>query len=262
MRFTDRAAFVAFMTADQPARPANIANIVAINQGHRPLSMALPESRPLGAADVERLQAAGHVVIDARRSADFSAGHVPGSLNVQLASPEFEQRVGWVAPPDAPLLLVLERDDQAPVAMKALAFVGLDGRVAGHLAGGAPAWVGSGRVLDRIPEIDVAELHARLRAASPPTVLDVREASEFATGHVPGARQASYRGLAARAGELRRNGGAPLAVVCHSGGRSSTAASILRRAGLQDVVNVSGGMQAWMAAGLPVEEGIGCSGES
>jgi hydroxyacylglutathione hydrolase len=243
------------MTADQPSRPANFANIVAINQGRRPLALDLPASRPLAAGEVARLCEAGHVVIDTRRGPQFASGHLPGALNVQLASPEFEQRVGWAAPPDAEIVLVLDLDEEAPAAMRALAFVGLDSRVSGHLAGGVLAWTAAGRPLEALDEIDVLTLRDRLARKEPIEVVDVRERTEWSAGHIPGARQLSYKTIAARRGDVGITVGGTLAIVCQSGGRSTTASSLLQRAGARNVVNVTGGTQAWAAAGLPVERG-------
>ncbi len=94
--------------------------------------------------------AGGHLVIDTRPSPRFGAGHLPGAINVHLSSPEFEQRVGWVAPAEVPLVLVLDQDGEAPRAMRALAFVGLDARVSGFLPGGSEAWVDSARALETL----------------------------------------------------------------------------------------------------------------
>jgi rhodanese-related sulfurtransferase len=256
MRITDRDAFVGFMTADQPARPANIANIVAINQGRRPLTMTAPAAPALDAARVAALREAGHIVLDTRSSAAFGAAHVPGSLHVHLSSPEFEQRVGWLAPPDVPFVLVLDDEAALAAALAALAFVGLDARAAGWLAGGLAAWERAGHPVARVPQITVQDAHARLQRGEV-TVLDVRERGEYAAGHVPGARQASYKQLAALLPELRLPPGVPVAVVCHSGARSSTAASLLLRGGVGALLNVTGGMVAWTEAGLPVETGRG-----
>ena len=246
------------MTADQPVRPANIANIVAINQGRRPLTMAAPAAPAIDAARLGELVGRGHLVLDTRSSAAFGDRHVPGALHVHLTSPEFEQRVGWVAPPDTPLVLVLDDDDLLGRALGALAFVGLDARVAGYLAGGMPAWERGGHPTAQVAQISVTDLHAQL-ARGEVSVLDVRERSEWAGGHVPGARQASYKQLTAVGPNLRLAPEASLAMVCHSGARSSTAASLLLRQGFRALLNVTGGMVAWQDAGLPVERGGGAA---
>jgi hydroxyacylglutathione hydrolase len=247
------------MNADQPVRPANIANIVAINQGHRPLTMVEPRADALAAARVADLQQQGQLVIDTRGSADFGAGHVPGSFNLHVSSPEFEQRVGWVTPLDVPFILVVDDEHAAARAMHALAFVGLDARVAGYLSGGMAAWTAEGRPVAVLPQLNVHELDAHLRRDDGMKVLDVREPSEWHAGHVAGSVNLSFKHVGARYRDLPFGPDATIAVICHSGSRSSTGASILRRAGFARLMNVTGGMQAWRNAGLTTVDAAGCA---
>ncbi len=81
-------------------------------------------------------------------------------------------------------------------------------------------------------------------------VLDVRDAAEFGSGHMPGARNIPLAELDQRLSELPAN--KPVVICCASGARSSRAASVLRKAGREQVFNLSGGLQAWRQAGLPV----------
>ncbi len=97
----------------------------------------------------------------------------------------------------------------------------------------------------------VLELAAAIRGAEPPLVLDVRQADEYAAGHVPGARHLMAGDLPDRLAELPRD--RAIATICASGYRASVAASLLRQAGFQDVAWVEGGLPTWQAAGLPVE---------
>ena len=78
-------------------------------------------------------------------------------------------------------------------------------------------------------------------------LLDVRERDEWAAGHAPGALHIPLGALHPDAVPA----GASVMCVCRSGRRSGEATSILRAAGI-DAVNVTGGMNAWLAAGLPV----------
>jgi hydroxyacylglutathione hydrolase len=248
------------MNADQPVRPANIANIVAINQGLRPLTLDEPEPAPLAPAAVAALESEGAMVLDTRPSAVFGAAHIPGALNIQLTTPEFEQRVGWVTPLDVPLVLVAAEEALARRAMHLLAFVGLDARVRGHLAGGMDAWSADGRPTATVPQLAVEDLQRRLAGGNGGLrVLDVREAVEWNAGHIEGAHLQSYRLLPQRVADLPFDRDTPLAVVCHSGARSSTAASVLRRHGFANVANVTGGMVAWRKAGLPMVDSEGCA---
>lgn len=248
------------MTAGQPARPANLANIVAINQGRRPLTMDEPTAPALDAASVAAHLERGGLVIDTRSTAAVCERTVPGAYHVHLTNAEFEQRIGWITPPDVPMVLVLERDADAPVALRALAFLGLDGRVCGYLAGGMTAWAQAGCPVERLGQISPQDLHARLGDGSAIPVLDVRETQEWDEGHIDGAASLSFRQMPARVAELPFAKDSSLAVVCNGGSASATAASILRRHGFRHVLNVAGGLKAWKAAGLPVvnRAGVAC----
>jgi len=250
------------MTKGQQARPANIFNIVAINQGKQPLTMQEPVAEPLETARVEELAAAGHLLVDGRSPADFGAGHLPGSYSVWIGSPEFEQRVGWVVPPDSPLVLVVGDPEAAQRAVHKMGFVGLDRRVAGYLEGGTRAWAAAGKELASVPQIGVDELHRGLTESADgdaPQVLDVREPAEWRDGHIEGARLMSHRQLRERLDDLDLDPQRQVAVICGSGVRSSTASSVLARNGYERLLNVTGGMDAWAAAGLPMVDEKGCS---
>jgi hydroxyacylglutathione hydrolase len=87
----------------------------------------------------------------------------------------------------------------------------------------------------------------------------VRETAEWNAGHIEGAHLQSYRQLAAAHDGPAVLARGAVAVVCHSGARSSTAASLLRKHGFTHVSNVTGGMVAWREAGLPVVDAAGCA---
>jgi rhodanese-related sulfurtransferase len=83
-------------------------------------------------------------------------------------------------------------------------------------------------------------------------VLDVREAPEFAKGHILGAKNLPLAELERRAGELGKHKAKPVIVHCESGNRATGAAATLRRLGFADVYSLAGGFSAWQQAGLPV----------
>jgi rhodanese-related sulfurtransferase len=105
-----------------------------------------------------------------------------------------------------------------------------------------------------IPSIDVTEAERRLRDdPAGPILLDVREMNEFVEVRAPGAVLVPTSAFIARLGEIPAD--RPLLVVCHVGGRSAAVTGYLVRAGRTDVLNVVGGMEAWVRAGLPVRRG-------
>ena len=98
-------------------------------------------------------------------------------------------------------------------------------------------------------ELSVGELAQRLDGPQAPLLLDVREPSEFAAGHVPGAVLMPLGQVAARMGELPAD--REIAVICRSGARSGRATQLLTAQGLR-AQNVAGGMLAWRG---PVQRG-------
>lgn len=84
------------------------------------------------------------------------------------------------------------------------------------------------------------------------TVLDVRDAAEFALGHLRDAKHIPLADLSARIGELEKQKSRTIIVVCERGQRAAKAVGQLAKAGFGDVVSLDGGQAAWVAAGLPL----------
>ena len=85
-------------------------------------------------------------------------------------------------------------------------------------------------------------------------VIDVREPGEFAQSHILNARNVPLGEIEARIKELERFKTRPVIVSCATGNRSGSAASVLRKHGFANVVNLAGGVAAWQQAGLPTEK--------
>jgi len=83
-------------------------------------------------------------------------------------------------------------------------------------------------------------------------MLDVRASSEYKEGFIGDAKNISVSDLSSKMNFLPKDKEKPIVVYCLSGARSANAASKLVKAGYTQVVNLSGGINAWKAAGLPV----------
>jgi hydroxyacylglutathione hydrolase len=247
LQTTDERVFVVETTHDLPPQPPHLEQIVARNRG--PLLTADPPVPQLSAADVVRHLRAGAQVLDTRGPAAFGAGHIPTALNVGLHSGGFPTRAAWVLDDRRPYLLVVDPPADQREAVNGLLAVGLE-RVAGVLAGGMAAWTRGDRPVETQPQLRVSALHAALRGESSPLVLDVRDADEWAEGHIAGAIHIPFQQLQGRLAEVPRD--RLVAVICAGGNRSSIAASLLQRAGFARVENVCDGMDAWREAGLPI----------
>ena len=86
------------------------------------------------------------------------------------------------------------------------------------------------------------------------TVLDVRDAPEFASGHLPKARHIPMQELSKRVEEIGKHKDKPVIVTCRNGSRAGAASRFLKRAGFTAVYQLKGGLAAWQQASLPVEK--------
>ena len=112
-----------------------------------------------------------------------------------------------------------------------------------------------------IPAVDVraADTLRRNGSEAPALLVDVREANEFAAVRVSGAVLVPLSTFLEGHTALPKD--RPLLVMCAAGVRSAAAASFLLRNGWSDVTNVTGGIDAWQQAGLPVRRGPAEPGE-
>jgi rhodanese-related sulfurtransferase len=99
-------------------------------------------------------------------------------------------------------------------------------------------------------QVDVREAYRRQRDDGA-VLIDVRERSEWQHGHAPNAQLIPLASLARRVSEIPRD--RDVLLICRSGNRSGTAQRQLVQLGYERVLNVTGGMNAWASAGLPVE---------
>ena len=85
-------------------------------------------------------------------------------------------------------------------------------------------------------------------------VVDVCETSEFAAGHVNGAKNIPLGELEAKLASAVKNKTLPLILVCQSGARSGRALAIAKKLGYEQAQSLGGGLAAWRAANLPIEK--------
>jgi hydroxyacylglutathione hydrolase len=249
---TDEHAFVRQVLEGQPEPPPYFAEMKRVNKRGPRVLGALARPTRLGAERVTSVLSSGATIVDTRAATIFAARHLPGTLNIPLNS-SFTTWAGAILPYDRALYLLVDDNvaERVDEAVRDLAMIGLD-HVTGYFGVDSLAgWEEAGQALGSTAQIDARTL-APMVSRGDVQVIDVRGASEWDAGHVPGVPNIPLPTLRARLGEIRRD--RPVIVQCQSGSRSAIAASVLRAAGIERVMNLAGGFAAWRDAGLPVEK--------
>ncbi len=96
---------------------------------------------------------------------------------------------------------------------------------------------------------------AEMLAFGTARVFDVRTRPEYVSHHINGAYLLPIQELNVRHAEIPRESEQAILIVCEHGIRSVHASRALVENGWKNIVNVSGGMAEWIAAGLPIERG-------
>ena len=247
----DEAEFVRLVLEGQPEPPRYFREMKRVNRAGPAILGGIGLPGRVEEGRVADVLGGGAVLVDTRPAADFSGGHIPGTLSIPF-NKSFPTWAGALLPYDRGLYLLVDTGvpGQLEQIVRSLAMIGLEA-VRGYFDLAAiSAWPQPGRELQRTEQMSVSDLSAgRLGLV----VLDVRGRSEWEAGHLPGATHIPLAELPERIAELPE--GLPIAVHCQGGGRSAIAASLLEVGGLGPVANVTGGFSAWSAAGLPVQGG-------
>jgi hydroxyacylglutathione hydrolase len=187
--------------------------------------------------------AAKQLVIDTSSASDFAQAHVSGTINVPASN--LVQWAGFFVDYSQPVYLIAD-EKSLPAHLRSLRSIGID-NVGGYFE--ATAVKNAGLRTESYRSATPVELRSRIEDGDV-ALIDVRAATEFEAGHIAGAEHQFLGKLLRNLGSLSND--KPLVTQCLAGGRSAIAASILQRAGF-DIVNMQGGYQAWVEAGLPVE---------
>jgi hydroxyacylglutathione hydrolase len=247
--------FVRAVLEGQPEPPPYFAHMKRLNRDGPPLlGGALPKPVMRASGELAAAIAAGHTVVDTRGTRAFAQSHVPGTINIPL-SRSFPTYAGWVIPFGEAFYLIVdaERQGAAEEALRDLALIGMDTCAGVFTTAALAEWKGE---KGTVPQTTARETAPKL-ASGEWAVLDVRGRSEWLEGHLPGVENIHYGRVGARAAALPTD--RPLVLHCETGSRSAIAASVLRAKGFTNVVNMSGGYNAWTEAGLPVEHESGAA---
>ncbi|MER3464949.1 MAG: MBL fold metallo-hydrolase, partial [Chitinophagaceae bacterium] len=192
----------------------------------------------LSISDVKKELAKDTLLLDTRTAAEFTQGFIPGSVFIGLEG-RFAGWAGSLLPFDQPMILVTEAGKEKETVIR-LARVGFS-KVIGYVDGGFEAWKAAGEEIDMIIDVEADELAMDLPFDPNLVIVDVRRETEYADGHVKGAKNIPLNEMTdpASMGDLEEEQN--IYVHCAGGYRSVIAASLLKRQGIHNLRNVLGG---------------------
>ncbi len=188
-----------------------------------------------------RSQQENVIVLDTRKSTTFVAGFVPGAISIGLDG-RFAEWAGSLLPFDKPIILVTDAGQERESVVR-LARVGFS-KIEGYLTGGLDAWIKAGEEMDMIIDVEADELGMDLPFDPNLVVVDVRRETEFADGHVKDAVNIPLNELTDPGSMANFTDKQNLYVHCAGGYRSIIAASLMKRQGIHNLRNITGGWNA------------------
>ncbi len=233
--------FVKLVAADQPEVPAYFPRSAAKNLAGSVSLADLPKPERLSTGVVDSFDG---VVLDVRKNSEYGAGHIPNSINIGLGG-QFASWAGTMIPIGTRIAIVAAAEEQVDEAFMRLARVGHD-TVEGFILIGD--YQGKMKAVEQMSVQDVDTL---LSSNENVQLVDVRRVAEYNACGLSKSVNIPLDKLAAEFDTLDPS--IPTYVICQGGYRSSLGTSILENAGFGKIVNITGGMTAWQAAGLETE---------
>jgi rhodanese-related sulfurtransferase len=193
-------------------------------------------------------------LVDARTETEFAEGHIPGAILVPA------KQAGKLLPklvPDKARAIIFycngpncTKTHKAAKEALAAGYTNL-----AEYRDGLPGWAKARQKVEgdpnpavEIPALAPQALAAELAGAKRPVLLDIRDADEFAPGHIAGAISVPMDDIRKKLATLPAG---RICIVDHAGHQAPVAARLLARLGRKELAKLDGGMLAWSAAGLP-----------
>jgi len=241
----DELGFTRFLLEDQPEPPKYFAMMKKLNKVDRPLLTAVPKLKALSNQEMMEAMGRGVKLIDARNKTEFAKGYIPGSINIQ-GNNSFATWAGWFLNYEEQFMLLADASMLDDLTRK-LMRIGLD-----NIIGYVPSTVeftDQGGQLDTVLIIDIDTFKSQLDEPNV-QVVDLRNATEFKSGHIKGADHVFVGTLMDNLDKVSKD--KKVVIHCQGGDRATIGYSLLASAGYTNILNYSASMNEWMALGNEV----------
>lgn len=208
--------------------------------------------KTLSVEEVKQAIENGATVLDTRHPDTFVQGFIPSSINIGLNG-QFAIWAGTILDYSKPLVLIVDEGKEEE-AMRRLIRVGIE-NILGVVNGGFIAWKNANLPIETIPSVSPNEVPMLLEKNI--QLLDVRKPGEVANGKVKNASEIHLQILEENTNELQKD--TTYAIYCAGGYRSVIAASILKKNGFNNIINIQKGWGGIKEVTELEKTGAGCS---
>lgn len=236
--------FITAVLEGLPEAPQYFKHNAEMNREGPPLADWHGEAPKISPRDGSLSDMARVYMVDLRDAQSFAAGHIPNAVNIGLRG-RLETWVGIMVPWGSKVVLCGSAEEVKEARFR-LHRVGYG--VAGAIS--FEAWQGAKQPVYVNQPVAPRELHDRMRDGTAPVIVDVRLPGEWMGLRIGNVLNMPLNQLSDLAGKLDPE--QPVVTVCNSAYRSSMGIGLLERRGFRRVASLTGGGEAWIAAGLPV----------
>lgn len=249
LQIDDETKFVEALLEGQPEPPIYFAMMKKLNKTGPAILGGIPTPAHLSLSQLELAILNNIKVIDTRNKLAFAGGHIPGSINIQDNS-AFTTWAGWLLSYDEPFILIASKERIEALTLS-LIRIGLD-NIFGYFSD-LELYASAGHNLETVNQINVYEFE-KIKDEENIHIVDVRGYTEYNLEHIPGAENLHAGYIKDKLQFFSKN--KQIVLYCAGGDRSSIALSILKAGGFSNVVNLSGGINAYKNENLPVESNM------
>ena len=205
--------------------------------------------KPLSVSDFKELLTKKNVIIlDVRHQTEFVKGFIPDSIFIGIDG-GFAPWVGAIIKTvETPIILVCDEDKLQETATR-LSRVGFD-NILGHLQGGINAWDINN--LHTIESVSAEKLACIYKQDNTINIIDVRKASEYNSQHISGAELTPLISMDKQYDKFTNSN--KNFMHCAGGYRSVIAGSLLKKQGINNIINVEGGFSAIKETAIPLSD--------
>ncbi|MCB9205927.1 MAG: MBL fold metallo-hydrolase [Ignavibacteriales bacterium] len=240
MKLENEEEFVEKLLEGQPEPPKYFAMMKKLNKFGPTVLGGIPHPAKLTLNQFREALQKGVTIVDSRDKLSFAGGHVKGSLNIQDNS-EFSTWAGWMLKYDEPFVLIAYAD-RVEELTKALVRIGMQ-NFYGYVSD-LDKWADQCHELDTVNQITVNELKEMVsKNGDNIEIIDVRSYIDYSENKIPNSKNIFAGYIADKLENISEE--KIKVVYCHSGNRSSIAASALMNSGIKNVINLTGGFSAW-----------------